>query len=74
MDKVKEAMGNLEIAGLWPASEAARKLWRELMLAVHYESCCKKRDNNGTSRVNRWSRCGDGYYCERAKAIQELGV
>ena len=38
MDKVKEAMNNLEIAGLWPVSEAARKLRCELVLAVHADS------------------------------------
>ena len=31
---IQEALSNLEIAGLWPVSEAARKLWRDLMLAV----------------------------------------
>ena len=31
---IEEALSNLEIAGLWPVSEAARKLWRDAMLAV----------------------------------------
>lgn len=66
---IEEAMSNIEIAGLWPVSEAARKLWRDAMLAVHVEAC---EVAGRTAHGKGWRRreCGDGWYCGRAKAIQ----
>ena len=47
---------------------------RDAMLEVHVDACAEKRDNNETSRVNRWSHCGmDRYFCDKAKASQQLG-
>ena len=63
MATVSDATNNLEIAGLWPVSEAARKLWRELMLAVHDDVCgCTGGNLMGVTDP-----------CENRKRIEELG-
>ena len=49
----------------WPLQRA-----RELMLAVHDEACEVAGMIVGESDVTK--DCGDGWLCERAKAIKEL--
>ena len=63
MATVSDAANNLEIAGLWPVSEAARRLWHELLLAVHDDVCgCTGGNLMGVTEP-----------CAERKAIKELG-
>ena len=77
---IQEALSNLEIAGLWPVSEAARKLWRDALLAVHVEACevfHMKRavtEYASSQAASKVRKCGHGWYCPKAKAIQEEPV
>ena len=67
---IEEALSNLEIAGLWPVSEAARKLWRDAMLAVHVEACHLRHATGSIGGVVQTTECGHDWLCEEAIRLQ----
>ena len=82
MDKVKEAKGAVEKhASIYherTMKPCCQDVLRELMLAVHVEACgaydCELTDENRHlyQEKHRHQACGDGWLCERAKALKEL--
>ena len=77
MDKVKEACEKLErFIDPRPASPIEREmrmLISALMLVVHVDSCERRgKVKDYSDQPKHYHDCGDGWFCERVKALKEL--